>query len=118
MSDREGRSGPSEDELSLPRATVAKMIQGAALLLLIFHFPSLPSIFYDTSSASATSGVLYEIVLNSHYCLPSPPRDDLELLPDDVTCAKDTRDLVIECCVGKTKNPNISVALILTSAWP
>ena len=23
-----------------------------------------------------------------------------ELLPNDVTCAKETRDLVIECCVG------------------
>lgn len=25
----------------------------------------------------------------------------VELLPGDMTCAKDTRDLVIECCVGK-----------------
>jgi len=50
MSDREGRGGATnDDDLSLPRATVAKMIQ--------------------------------------------------ELLPDDVACAKETRDLVIECCV-------------------
>jgi len=50
MSDREGRASAANDEdLSLPRATVAKMIQ--------------------------------------------------ELLPDDVSCAKETRDLVIECCV-------------------
>jgi len=51
MSDREGASGvpPIDDELSLPKATVAKMIN--------------------------------------------------ELLPNDVSCAKDTRDLVIECCV-------------------
>lgn len=50
MSDREGHSGPPpDDDLSLPKATVAKMIA--------------------------------------------------ELLPNDVTCAKDTRDLVIECCV-------------------
>jgi len=40
---------PIDDELSLPKATVAKMIN--------------------------------------------------ELLPNDVSCAKDTRDLVIECCV-------------------
>jgi len=26
---------------------------------------------------------------------------DLELLPSDVVCAKETRDLVIECCVGE-----------------
>jgi len=49
MSDREGRVVPNDDELSLPRATVAKMIQ--------------------------------------------------ELLPEETTCAKETRDLVIECCV-------------------
>ncbi|EGO27375.1 hypothetical protein SERLADRAFT_382078 [Serpula lacrymans var. lacrymans S7.9] len=54
MSDREGHSGgtggPDED-LSLPKATVAKMIS--------------------------------------------------ELLPSDITCAKETRDLIIECCVGE-----------------
>ena len=44
-----------------------------------------------------------------------PSRDDIELLPEDVTCAKETRDLVIECCVGKTKIPIIRVVLILTS---
>jgi len=51
MSDREGHSGlpPTDDDLSLPKATVAKMIT--------------------------------------------------ELLPNDVTCAKETRDLIIECCV-------------------
>ncbi|THV03315.1 histone-fold-containing protein [Dendrothele bispora CBS 962.96] len=51
MSDREGHSGapPTDDDLSLPKATVAKMIT--------------------------------------------------ELLPSDVVCSKETRDLVIECCV-------------------
>ncbi|KAF8897292.1 histone-fold-containing protein [Infundibulicybe gibba] len=52
MSDREGHSGgapPTDEDLSLPKATVAKMIT--------------------------------------------------ELLPSDVVCAKETRDLVIECCV-------------------
>jgi len=51
MSDREGLSGApgNDDDLSLPKATVAKMIT--------------------------------------------------ELLPKDVVCAKETRDLVIECCV-------------------
>ncbi|ESK97491.1 transcription corepressor [Moniliophthora roreri MCA 2997] len=51
MSDREGPSStlPPDEDLSLPKATVAKMIQ--------------------------------------------------ELLPSDVVCAKETRDLVIECCV-------------------
>ncbi|KAF5333672.1 hypothetical protein D9611_002212 [Ephemerocybe angulata] len=49
MSDREAFAGAVDDELSLPKATVAKMIS--------------------------------------------------ELLPNDVSCAKETRDLVIECCV-------------------
>jgi len=51
MSDREGHAGipGSDEDLSLPKATVAKMIT--------------------------------------------------ELLPNDVSCAKETRDLVIECCV-------------------
>jgi len=51
MSDREGHSGapPSDEDLSLPKATVAKMIA--------------------------------------------------DLLPSDIVCTKDTRDLVIECCV-------------------
>ncbi|CAA7260171.1 unnamed protein product [Cyclocybe aegerita] len=51
MSDNEGHSGGAapDDDLSLPKATVAKMIT--------------------------------------------------ELLPSDVVCAKETRDLVIECCV-------------------
>jgi hypothetical protein len=24
-----------------------------------------------------------------------------EMMPDDIVCAKDTRDLLIDCCVGK-----------------
>ncbi|KAI0676918.1 histone-fold-containing protein [Trametes maxima] len=49
MSDHETGGMPSDEDLSLPKATVTKMIS--------------------------------------------------ELLPNDVTCAKDTRDLIIECCV-------------------
>ncbi|KAH9943108.1 histone-fold-containing protein [Epithele typhae] len=49
MSDHEAGGMPSDEDLSLPKATVTKMIQ--------------------------------------------------ELLPPEITCAKDTRDLVIECCV-------------------
>ncbi|KAI0347307.1 histone-fold-containing protein [Trametopsis cervina] len=51
MSDNEGHGGmpPTDDDLSLPKATVAKMIA--------------------------------------------------EYLPKDVACARETRDLIIECCV-------------------
>jgi histone H3/H4 len=49
MSDREGHGSVPEDDLSLPKATVAKMIT--------------------------------------------------DLLPNDMACTKETRDLVIECCV-------------------
>ncbi|OMJ07751.1 Negative cofactor 2 complex subunit beta [Smittium culicis] len=50
MSDYEG-NGAGEDDLSLPRATVYKLIG--------------------------------------------------EMLPDDISCAKETRDLLIDCCNGK-----------------
>lgn len=72
MSDREGHvgSGSTDDDLSLPKATVAKMISGEC-----------------TSHKSSTAGRGIQA---------SP-----ELLPNEVTCAKETRDLVIECCVGE-----------------
>ena len=35
----------------------------------------------------------------------------IELLPDDVVCAKETRDLVIECCVGEHESTFIAIAL-------
>lgn len=116
MSDREGRGPPNDDELSLPRATVAKMIQGAGSsssdVFISSPFPLHPPIRY-----TAARGVLHEIILNSLSYLRNRVADCSELLPEDVTCAKDTRDLVIECCVGKTKILNIPVALILTSLF-
>jgi hypothetical protein len=66
MSDREGHSGGPDEDLSLPKATVAKMITGK-----LFQWSCIRS-----ESLFA------------------------ELLPADVVCSKDTRDLVIECCVG------------------
>lgn len=77
MSDREGHSGggaPTDEDLSLPKATVAKMIAGAQL------------------STSFTSEDRFLLTVNA-LCV--------ELLPSDVICAKETRDLVIECCVGE-----------------
>lgn len=71
MSDRETGGIPGSDEdLSLPKATVAKMIAGRPLML---------SLLFPCSEQSVCS----------------------ELLPRDVSCAKETRDLVIECCVGE-----------------
>jgi len=74
MSDREGRGAPSDDDLSLPRATVAKMIQGTGHLQnhLIFHFLPPPPAFFNASPPPA-AGVLHEIILNSHFCPPSLP---------------------------------------------
>ena len=76
MSDNEGHSGlpPSDDDLSLPKATVAKMIQG--------------------ENASRT-------VLRPSRCASLTLVLCTELLPKDVACAKETRDLIIECCVGE-----------------
>jgi hypothetical protein len=75
MSDREGTSGlpPGDDDLSLPKATVAKMIAGTSIFC---HF---------TKNIVLTSGAT-------------------DLLPNDVACAKETRDLVIECCVGENES--------------
>ncbi len=69
MSDDGPLGGPSaDDDLSLPKATVQKLISGPSLAI-------------------------------SHCsCLTRRA----ELLPKDVVCAKETRDLIIECCVGKT----------------
>lgn len=71
MSDNEGHGGmpPTDDDLSLPKATVAKMIAGKAGLC------------YPSRRAQ----------LNVY----------TEYLPKDVACARETRDLIIECCVGK-----------------
>ncbi len=69
MSDREGHSGaPPDEDLSLPKATVTKMIQGA-------HPDDRPPVRRVDGKP--------------------------ELLPNDISCAKETRDLVIECCVGQ-----------------
>jgi hypothetical protein len=77
MSDREGPSAaggapPPDEDLSLPKATVAKMITGASSLI--------------------SFSVQYAQFLR----VAGP-----ELLPSDVGCVKETRDLVIECCVGE-----------------
>jgi hypothetical protein len=117
MSDREVRGGSNDEDLSLPRATVAKMIQGTGSsssdLSLLLLFPRL----LNRSYPSAADGVLPQdrpqLTFLSSFSL-EPRRDRPELLPDDVTCAKDTRDLVIECCVGKTKVLAIAVASVLT----
>ena len=82
MSDNEGHSGapPSDEDLSLPKATVAKMISGTLASIMDYAHSFLTLFIY---------GCVFRI----------------ELLPKDVTCAKDTRDLVIECCVGEGPAP-------------
>lgn len=62
---------PPDDDLSLPKATVAKMITGSSPQYIISPYSSFIQ----------------------------------ELLPADLVCAKETRDLVIECCVGNIHIP-------------
>jgi len=114
MSDREGRSGPSDDDLSLPRATVAKMIQGEGYIRPIFHFPPLLSIFRRVSPLCCGWRAIRDRLGLTLLSSSEPCHGGLELLPEDVTCAKDTRNLVIECCVGKTILLNIHPVSILT----
>lgn len=78
MSDHEAGGMPSDEDLSLPKATVTKMIAGACRPRRVAPEP-LEAFFYK----------LTEVF--------SP----LELLPNEITCAKETRDLIIECCVGE-----------------
>ncbi|SAL97510.1 hypothetical protein [Absidia glauca] len=54
MSDNERSGAPADDDLSLPKATVQKLVN--------------------------------------------------EMMPDDVVCSKDTRDLLIDCCVASESN--------------
>ncbi len=86
MSDHETGGMPSDEDLSLPKATVTKMIAGACAAASCF-------------SSSARS---------SHDLTLLSPR--AELLPNDITCAKETRDLVIECCVGEVdvRSPRVT----------
>lgn len=73
MSDTE-RSGPSmDDELSLPKGMVICCITNFSVLL-------------NRSSLIATVQKLIN-----------------EMMPEGIICAKDTRDLLIDCCVGKIK---------------
>lgn len=78
MSDHEAGGMPSDEDLSLPKATVTKMIAGACRPRSVALVP--PDAFLRK--------------LNGIFLC-------LELLPNDLTCAKETRDLIIECCVGE-----------------
>nr|VWO97300.1 Swi1p [Ganoderma boninense] len=78
MSDHEAGGMPSDEDLSLPKATVTKMIAGA------FHPRRVALVPPDTFARELN---------DLEICL--------ELLPNEITCAKETRDLIIECCVGE-----------------
>lgn len=71
MSDHEGPSGAGDDELSLPKATVQKLIAGE------------PSVSTAPVSTQADGCQFYS-----------------EILPKDILSSKESRDLIIECCVG------------------
>lgn len=78
MSDHEAGGMPSDEDLSLPKATVTKMIAGTCSPRRVAPMPPDPFICK-----------LNDLVVR------------LELLPNEITCAKETRDLIIECCVGE-----------------
>lgn len=88
MSDREGGIGSvPEDDLSLPKATVAKMITGAPVTFI--------------AGRALSHGFVCPIYALLSGCrLSSMLSHCTELLPNDMSCTKETRDLVIECCVG------------------
>ena len=92
MSDNEGHGGmpPTDDDLSLPKATVAKMIAGTLNRVLVT--PTRRSTHIWTGSRA-------------------------EYLPKDVSCARETRDLIIECCVGEAVQKLLLVALSDSAIW-
>ncbi|KNZ49381.1 uncharacterized protein VP01_5055g2, partial [Puccinia sorghi] len=75
MSDNE--RGAGGDEVGLPRATVNKLISGDFNLASVLHILS--------------------VALFTGY-IPLPLIASREILPEDVICSKDTKDLVAECC--------------------
>ena len=72
MSDNE-RSGPADDELSLPKGMLSAifMIHGGSW-----------------TNAWANLVATVQKLIN-------------EMMPNEIVCAKDTRDLLIDACVGK-----------------
>lgn len=75
MSDNE-RSGPTgEDDLSLPKG----------ILLFLFFFICVYFVY---------TYLVYIYIATVQKLIN-------EMMPDDIICSKDTRDLLIDCCVGK-----------------
>lgn len=87
MSDHEAGGMPSDEDLSLPKATVTKMIAGACRPRRVAPGP--PDTFVHKLNGL---------------------RMPAELLPNEITCAKETRDLIIECCVGEVDLSALSIS--------
>lgn len=73
MSDNE-RSGPADDELSLPKGKLAAIFYRSLVDLGLTH---------ETNLIATVQKLINE------------------MMPNEIVCAKDTRDLLIDACVGK-----------------
>ena len=72
-----GGGGPATED-GLPKATIAKLINGELL-----------------SYTSLTEELARKLTSHSLLCLnPS------DLMPDDIQCAKDSREVITACCIG------------------
>lgn len=80
-----GHSGGADDELTLPRATVAKLINGKT------EVASSVAFGYGRYATRRLTHCSYFIWLWDA---------KKDVLPDDMQCARETRDLIIECCIG------------------
>lgn len=69
-----GAGGVDADDVNLPKATVAKIVQGELSPLLLYE---------DRTDSRAP-----------------PLRPQTELLPADFSCAKEAKDLMTEMCKG------------------
>lgn len=76
MSDIGGPVG--DDDVGLPKATVFKLISGMSVLLYTISSSQLPGYLVEGSKLTTT----------------------LEMLPEDIACSKEAKDIIVECCVG------------------
>jgi hypothetical protein len=82
-----GGGGVTDEELTLPRATVQKLITGKSSEAI----PMFLGVVGLVRQGVNLRGILTR-------CTTRSRREDL--LPKDMLCTKETRDLIIECCIG------------------
>lgn len=103
MSDREGFAG--DDEHTLPKATVYKLIGGEYLHLVPWSWPRVAACVCqgrETLRLCSFSRLHlpWPIACPNIHRRGTQLTTPAEMLPDDISCAKDTKEIIVDCCVG------------------